>query len=87
MNLWRRHAQTVRDSSFCYKIDYVTQVQDILNPEEHQNYIIGLKGIAILLNVLNLRVGGVASDKGLRGACIADFFHPLPKLVLEHFNT
>ena len=32
---WRRHAQTVRDSSFSYKIDYVIVINNFLNLEGH----------------------------------------------------
>ena len=32
--LWHRHAQTVIDSSFSYKIDYVIVIKTFLNPEE-----------------------------------------------------
>ena len=35
--LRRRHAQTVRDSSSIYKIDYVIVIKNFLNPEKHQN--------------------------------------------------
>ena len=47
--LRRRHGQTVKVSSFCYKIDYVIGMKVFLNPEEHQNCISGLKVTAILL--------------------------------------
>ena len=47
--LRRRHAQTVRDSSSSYKIDYVIVIKNFLNPEGHQNRIIGSKVKAILL--------------------------------------
>ena len=39
--LQRRHAKTVRDSSISYKIDYVVQVWEVLNPEGFLNCIIG----------------------------------------------
>ena len=35
--LWRRHAQTVRDSTSSYKTDYVIVIKNIQNPEGHQN--------------------------------------------------
>ena len=50
MALQHRHAQSVRDSSSKYKIDYVVQVKNILNPKKHQNCIIGSKVMAIWLN-------------------------------------
>ena len=37
--LRRRHAQTLRDSSFSYKIDYVIVIKTFLNSEGHQNRI------------------------------------------------
>ena len=46
----RRHALTVADSAFSYKIDYVKNFKEILNPEGHLNRIIGSKVTAILLN-------------------------------------
>ena len=47
--LQRRHAQTVRDSTSSFKIDYVIVTKNFLNPEVHQNPISGLKVTAILL--------------------------------------
>ena len=47
--LQRRHAQTARDSSSSYKIDYFIEIKNFLNPEGHQNPIIGSKVTAILL--------------------------------------
>ena len=35
------HTQTIGDSSSSYKTNDFTQAQDILNPEGHQNDIIG----------------------------------------------
>ena len=64
----------VGDSSSSYKIDNVTQVYDILNPEGHQNSITGSKLRAVLLKGLILPVGGVASVKGLCTACVAGLF-------------
>ena len=42
-----RHAQTFRDSSSSYKIDYVIVIKNFLNPKGHQNPISGSKGMAI----------------------------------------
>ena len=39
----------VRGTSFSYKIDYFAFILDIINPEGHQNCIIGSKVTAILL--------------------------------------
>ena len=47
--LRRRHAQTVRDRSSSYKIDYVIVIKNFLNPEGHQNRISGSKVTAILV--------------------------------------
>ena len=49
VDLRRRHAKTVRDSSPSYKIDYVIVMKTFLNPEGHQNRISGWKVTAILL--------------------------------------
>ena len=35
------HTQTVRDSSFSYKIDYVIVIKTFLNPEGHQSHFSG----------------------------------------------
>ena len=35
--LWRRQAQTIRDSTSSYKIDYVIMIKNFLNPEGHQS--------------------------------------------------
>ena len=48
-DLWRRHAQTVRDSSSSFKIDYVLVIKTFLNPEAHQNRISGSIVTVILL--------------------------------------
>ena len=61
--LWRRHAQTVRDSSLSYKIDDVILILSFLNPEGHQNWISGSKVMVILLKGLILHICGVASGR------------------------
>ena len=38
-------------------------IKNFLNPEGHQNPIIGSKGMVILLKGLILRIGGVASER------------------------
>ena len=55
--LWRCHAQTVRDSTSSYKIDYVTVIKNFLNPEGHQNPTSGSKVTAILLKGWILPIG------------------------------
>ena len=47
--LRRGHAQTVRDSSSNYKIDYVIAIKNFLNPEGHQNRNNGSKVTALLV--------------------------------------
>ena len=56
----RRNAQTVRDSSSSYKIDYVIVMKTFLNPEGHKNRTRGSKVTAILLKGWILLIGGVA---------------------------
>ena len=69
-----RHAQTVRDSSSSYKIDYVIVIKSFLNPEGHQHPINGSKVTAILLKGWILPVGGASAVDGLRST-------GLPRLV------
>ena len=66
----RRHAQTFRDSSSSYKINYVIVVKTFLNP------INGSKVTAILLQGRILPIGGASAVEGLRST-------GLPRLVLE----
>ena len=61
ISLRRRHALTVADGDFSHKIDYVTIVKEILNPEGHPNRITGAKVTAILLNGWTLPIGGASS--------------------------
>ena len=72
--LRRRQAQTVRDSSSSYKIDYYIVIKTFLNPEGHQNRISGLKVMAILLKGWILPIGGASSVEGLQST-------GLPRLV------
>ena len=58
--LRRRHAKTVRDRSYSYKIYYIIVIKNILNPQKHQNPISGSKVTAILLKAWILPIGGVA---------------------------
>ena len=59
----RRHAQTVRDSTSKYKIDYVIVIQNSVNPEGHQNPISGSKVTTILLKQWILPIGGASSGR------------------------
>ena len=63
--LRRRHAQTVRDRCSSYKIDSVIVIQNVLNPEGHQNPISGSKVTAILLKGWILPIGGASAGEGL----------------------
>ena len=63
--LRRHHAQTVRDSSSRYKIDYVIVIKTFLNPEGHQNPISDSKVRVNLLMGWLLPIGGVASGNGV----------------------
>ena len=58
--LRRRHAQTVRDGTSSYKIDYVIMIKNFLNPKEHQNPFRVSKVTAILLKGWICPMGGVA---------------------------
>ena len=64
--LWRRHAQTVRDSSSSYKINYVIVIKNCLNPEGHQNPISGSKVTAILLKGWVWPIGGASAVEGVQ---------------------
>ena len=61
--LRHRHAKTIGDSSFSYKIDYLIVIRTFLNPERHQNSISGSKVMAILLKGLIFPNRGVASGR------------------------
>ena len=53
----------VEHGALSHKIDYVTIVKDILNPEGHPNCISGSKVTAILLNGWILPVGEASSGR------------------------
>ena len=72
--LRRRHAQTVRDSSSSYKIDYVIVIQNFLNPEGLQNPFNGSKVTVILLKGWISPIGGASAVEGLQST-------GLPRLV------
>ena len=57
------HAQTVRDSTFSYKINYIIVIKNFLNPEGHQNPISGSKVTAILLKGWFLHIGEASSGR------------------------
>ena len=59
------HAQTVKDSSSMYKIEYVILIKNFLDPEGHQNPISGSKVTVILLKGWILHIGGASAVEGL----------------------
>ena len=65
-DLQRCHAQTVRDRSSSYKIDFIIVIKNFLNAAGHQNRISGLKITAILLKGWILPIGGASAGEGLR---------------------
>ena len=67
---WRRHTQTVRDSSSSYKIDYGIVIKNFLNPDRHQNPINGSKVMAILLKEWILPIGRPSAVEGLRSTAL-----------------
>ena len=75
----RGHAQTVRDCSSSYKIDYDIVIKNFLNPEGHQNWISDSKVRAILLKGWILPTGGASAVEGLRST-------GLPCLVLRELK-
>ena len=58
-----RHAQTVRDSTSRFKIDYVIMIKNFLNRKGHQNPFGGSKVTAILLTEWIWPIGRVASGR------------------------
>ena len=55
----------VEDGGFRHKRDYVIVVLQILKLKGHQNWITGLRGMAILLNDWSLPIGGASAVEGL----------------------
>ena len=74
--LRRHHAQTVRDSSSHYKIDYFIVIKNFVMPKGHENLICGSAVTAILLKGLLLLTGGASAVEVLRST-------GLPCLVCE----
>ena len=83
--LQRRHAQTVRDSSSSYKIDYFIAIKTFLNPKGHQNRISGSKVTVILLKGRILPIGGASVVEGLRSTGLPRLVFLLSALV-ERFS-
>ena len=63
--LRRRHAQTIRDRTSSYKINYVIVIMHFLNPKGHQNPIGCSKVTAILLKGWIWPIGGESAGEGL----------------------
>ena len=82
----RCHAQTVRDSSSSYKIDYVRGIKIFLNPKRHQNPISGSKVTAILLKGWILPIGGASAGEGLL-LQPAQHIRSLPSLLIQFLCT
>ena len=72
--LRRRHAQTVRDRTSSYKIDYFIVIKNFLNPEGHQNPISGSKVTAILLKGGFCLLGELHREGSAPAACAAGLF-------------
>ena len=62
----RRNAQTVRDRSLSYRIDYFIVIKNFLNPQGHQNTVSGTKVMAFLLKGWVLPIGGASAGEDLR---------------------
>ena len=58
--LRRRHAQTVKDSTSSYKMNYVIEIKNFQNSEGHQNIVSCVKVTAILLKGWILSIDEVA---------------------------
>ena len=73
--LWRRHAQTVKNRTSSYKIDYFIVIKNFLNPDGHQNPISISKVTAILLKGWIWPICGVSAGGGSApAACAAGLF-------------
>ena len=68
MALWRLHAQMVRNGAASHKIDYVPQVQGIINSKENLNGIVGLKETVIFAEWVYFAYLWICIGKGLRSA-------------------
>ena len=66
ISLWRHNALVVEDGAFSHKMDCAKNFKEILNLNEHPNYITGTKVTVILLNGWILLIGGASSVKVLR---------------------
>ena len=64
--LWRHHAQTVRDSIFSYKRDYVTMIKNFLYPEGHPKFLQWFKSYGHFTDRLDLAYWWSCIGKALR---------------------
>ena len=51
--LRRHHAQSVRDSTSSYKIDYIIVINNFLNPKGHPNPIRGSRNARVAVKMLH----------------------------------
>ena len=77
--LQRHHAQTVKDSSSSYNIDYVIVIKTFLNPEGHQNRISGHFTVEVDFAYWWSFIGGGSAINGATPSS----FHFLPKCNLQ----
>ena len=63
ISLRRHHTLTVADGALNLKINYVTTLKDILNPEGYPYRITGSKVTANLLNGWFFPIGGASSGR------------------------
>ena len=93
--LRRRHGQTVRDISSGFYIDYANLIKSSLNPEGHQNCIVGLRVRAILLDGgkfafwwISSKVSEENQDSGLMNSTIVRHCIVFPqRQALDHGGT
>ena len=82
-----RHALTVADGAFSHKIDYVTNLKEILNPEGHPNRITGSKVTAILLNGGFCPLVELHWEGSAPAACAAGLFLTIESTCQENKST
>ena len=80
ISLRRRHTLTVADGAFSHKIDYITILKEILNPEGHPNRITGSKVTAILLNGGFCPLVELHREGSAPAACTAGLFFQQTKV-------
>ena len=87
--LRHHHAQTVRNTTSSYKIDYVIVMKNFLIPEGHHNPISGSKVTAILLKGWIYPIGAIpcqrSEKKGQRQK--VDFWIRQSSLATQNYNS